>query len=68
MLAKMIEWAINGLTDSLKTVEYKRGGVAVAGLEVTHGQDGRVRTFARELASALAHEADTLQAFARQRQ
>ena len=50
----------------LKMIEYNRGGVKLAGLEVSRGNDDRIRTAARELASALAHEADTLQQLAKQ--
>ena len=53
---------------ALKMLDYNRGGVNLAGLEVSRGSDDRIRTAARELASALAHEADTLQQLAKQPQ
>jgi uncharacterized protein (DUF305 family) len=44
-----------------KMVEYDRGAVALAGIEATRGKDARIRSFARELASSLANEAETLE-------
>lgn len=51
-------------TWALKMIEYDGGAVILAGLEVAHGQDVEVKASARELASALAHEVDTLRQFA----
>ena len=49
-------------TWALKMAAYDRGAVTLAGIEATKGQDARVRNLARKLASALANEADQLEA------
>lgn len=52
-------------TWALKMAAYDRGAVTLAGIEATKGQDARVRNLARKLASALANEADQLEALNR---
>lgn len=52
-------------TWALKMAAYNRGAVTMAGVEATRGEDDRVRSLARELASALANEADQLERLAK---
>ena len=49
----------------LKMSVYDRGGVALAGVEVTHGKDPRIKALAKEVASSLADEAEQLDQIAR---
>ena len=49
----------------LKMAVYDRGAVTLAGIEATRGQDERAKSLARQIASALANEADALEALAR---
>lgn len=48
-----------------RMVEFDRGAVAMAGIEATRGKDNRVKSYARELASSLADEADTFERLSR---
>lgn len=70
LFAKMTQ-ADDSSVDTLwarKMVEYNRGGIAFAGVETSHGKDPRIRDYAREVASALMHEADALERLTRELQ
>ena len=54
-------------TWALKMAAYNRGAIKLAGIEVTRGGDERIKGLARELASALAYEADEFDRLARTR-
>jgi uncharacterized protein (DUF305 family) len=51
-------------TWALKMAAYNRGAVTMAGVEATRGEDDRIRSLAKELASTLANEADQLERLA----
>ena len=54
-----------GHTWILKMSTYDRGGVALAGVEVTRGKDRQIKALAKEVASSLADEAEQLDQIAR---